>query len=147
MNPATAPGGADNQIYYFQIGRGQWEGTFSLLVKNWKVFWKEQIGLRNRFLVIAMFFFQKLTGGSVISSDMVADPDQGPFGVATNTICIHKWYLTLYLLHEEYDLDPDGSHVTVRSHDRFGPIPFLFRDSMEYPAVIHIGGMSSAYYT
>lgn len=145
MNQAPAPA-SNNQIYYFQIGKGQWQGSFSLLVTDWHAFWKDHIGIRNRFLVIAMFLFQKVTGASVISSDMLAHPEQGTFGVATNTVRIHKWGLTLYLLHEEYDLDPNGSSVKVRSNDHFGPIPFLFRDSMEYPATIHAGGMSSTYY-
>jgi len=110
------------------------------------VFWKERIGIRNRFLVIAMFLFQKATGASVISSNMIAHPEKGSFGVATNTVRIHRLGLTLYLLNEEYALDPNGSSVNVRSSDHFGPIPFLFRESMEYPAVIHAGGMSSTYY-
>jgi hypothetical protein len=137
---------ADNQIYYFQIGRGQWSGDFSLRVTNWKEFWRDHIGLRNRFLTIAMVLFQKVTGKPVISSDMIAYPQRGSFGVAANTVRIHKFGLTLYLLKEEYDLDPNGSAVKVRSTDHFGPIPFVFRDSMEYPAVIHAGGTSSTYY-
>ena len=121
-------------------------GGFSLLVTSWHQFGQERLGLRNRFLVISMFLFQKLTGASVISSHMLAHPEEGSFGVATNTVRIHRFGLTLYLLDEEYILDPDGTHVKVRSKDRFGPIPFLFRDAMEYPAEIHTAGMSSTYY-
>ena len=145
MHPASIPA-TNNQIYYFQIGAGEWEGSFSLLVNNWRAFWVDHIGIRNRFLVIAMFLFQKITGAAAISSNMLAHPEQGRFGVATNAIRIHKWELTLYFLDEEYDLDPNGSGVQVRSHDHFGPFSFFFRDSMEYPAVIHAGGMSSTYY-
>jgi len=137
---------ADNHIYYFEIGSGKWGGSFSLLVKNWKAFWSDRIGLGNRFLVIAMVFFQKLAGKSAINSDMQPHPSEGSFGVATNIVRIHKGILTLYLLHEKYVLDPDGSHVKVISRDHFGPFSFLFRDSMEYPATIHAGGMSSTYY-
>jgi hypothetical protein len=137
---------ADNQIYYFEIGKGKWQGSFRLVVKQWKVFWSEHLSVRNRFLVLSMALFQKVTGKSVISSDLRAYPDRGTFGVATNSIRIYKWGITLYLLQEEYRLDPDGTHVTVKSKDRFGPVPFLFHDAMEYPAVIHSGGMSSNYY-
>jgi hypothetical protein len=145
MNSKTTSD-AYNQIYYFQIGRGKWEGSFSLLVTDWASWWQHPIGFRNRLLVLAMVVCQKLVGASVVNSDLLGYPEQGIFGIATNTVRIHKWGLTQYLLQEEYDLDPDGAHVKVRSTDHFGPIPFLFRDSMDYPAEIHAGGMSSTYY-
>lgn len=136
---------ADNHIYYFEIGQGKWEGRFSLQLNDWRSFWRDPIGLRNRFLVFSMLVFQKLTGKSTINSEIKAHPGEGRFGVATNVVRIYHW-MTLYLLREKYVLDPDGSEVMVISSDHFGPFSFLFRDSMEYSAVIHQGGTSSTYY-
>jgi hypothetical protein len=137
---------ADNQIYYFQIGAGRWHGGFSLAVTSWRQFWQAPIGVRNRCLVVAMVVFQKLTGQAAIDADFRAYPERGAFGIATNVVRIHKWALTLYFVREEYILDPDGSRVTIQSEDYFGPLPFLFRDTMEYPAEIHAGAMSSTYH-
>ena len=34
----------------------------------------------------------------------------------------------------------------MHAHERFGPVPFLFRNEKRHPAVIHADGMSSTYY-
>jgi hypothetical protein len=50
------------------------------------------------------------------------------------------------LLKETYALDENGTDVAVHAHERFGPIPFLFKVEKRHPAVIHADGMSSTYY-
>lgn len=136
----------DNQVYYLEVGKGEWLGEFSFAVTSWDRFRQERIGLRNRLLVLSMRIMQKLFGPGRITSVLKAYPNEGEIGVATNVVRIHKFGLTLYLLNETYALHADGTNVTVKANDRFGPIPFLFRESKEYPAVIHSGGLSSTYY-
>ena len=59
---------------------------------------------------------------------------------------ISRFRITLYLVKESYTLNPDGKGVVVNSNDRFGPIPFLFRNRNRYPAEIHPGGLTSTYF-
>jgi hypothetical protein len=58
---------------------------------------------------------------------------------------IHKRALTLYVLDEVYTLDPDGRRVAVDARERFGPLPFLFRNAKRHPAEIDEEGLPSAY--
>jgi hypothetical protein len=76
---------------------------------------------------------------------MSMDPDAGRFGVARNRLLIVRFWIPLYLAEEEYVLDPDGTGVEVIASERFGPIPFLFRDEKRFTAVIHEGGHDSTY--
>ena len=76
---------------------------------------------------------------------MSIEPDAGRFGVARNRLRIDRLGIPLYLAQEEYVLDPDGTGVEVIASERFGPIPFLFRDEKRFTAVIHEGGHDSTY--
>jgi hypothetical protein len=133
---------ADNQVYYFEVGQGTWRGTFAFRVTSWAGFRRDRIGLVNRFLAVSMALFQKLLPKATIDSRIQSDPAEG---VARNEVRIHRLGLTLYLLNEEYTLNADGSDVAVHARERFGPIPFLFRNEKRHPAVIHAGGLSSTY--
>ena len=136
---------ADNQLYYFRVGKGTWTGRFSFHIENWRAFWRDRIGLKNRFLALSMVIAQKLLGTSTIVSTMRAFPEWGPNGVATNMVRIKKLGVTMYLLKEQYVLDPDGTKVYVHSRERFGPIPFLFRMTKRHPARVHNEGRGSTY--
>ena len=37
-----------NQIYYFRIGKGTWQGRFTFEVDDWPALWRHPIGLKNR---------------------------------------------------------------------------------------------------
>jgi hypothetical protein len=137
--------GAASQIYYFDVGRGTWTGMFTFRMTDWTKFWRDPIGVRPRVLTLAMTVFQALLGASRIDSVIVTAPGEGPFGVARNVVRIHKLGLTLYLLREQYTLDVNGTDVRVDAHERFGPLPFLFRHAKQHPARIGVGGMSSVY--
>lgn len=135
----------ENYIYYFEIGLGNWIGSFHFKVINWKDFWSDRIGLKNRFLVISMIFVMKLFGSAKITSRLEGFRDEGVSGIVTNDVRITKLGLTLYLLREKYILQPDCHQVLVQSKERFGPIPFLFNVSKEHPAEILDAGMRSIY--
>jgi hypothetical protein len=134
---------ADNQIYYFWVGRGSWQGQFSFHIHDWQAFWSDRLGLKNRCLALCMVLVQKIAGPSAIFSTILAFPAWGPRGVATNEVCIKKFGVTLYLLREQYVLNPDGTMVFVHSRERFGPVPFLFRATKRHPARIHERGQSA----
>jgi hypothetical protein len=141
-NPASL---SDSQTYYFVIGKGPWQGTFSFRIASWHGFRKAKIGIKNHLLLLGMQASQML-GRSRIDSTLWVRPEDGVAGVAGNTVRISKFGLTLYLLRETYTLDADGSEVAVHAHERFGPLPFLFNNEKRHPAVIHTAGMSSTYY-
>jgi hypothetical protein len=134
-----------NHVYYFGVGRGAWRGEFSFQMLDWRAFWRDRIGLKHRFLTLAMALVQRLLGSATIVSQVDAFPSWGPNGVATNVVRIRKLGVTLYLLREQYVLDPDGSRVFVHSRERYGPIPFLFRAKKRHPAVIKDEGRRATY--
>ena len=135
----------DSHLYYFHVGEGWWRGEFSFKVHDPAAMRRDTIGLKNRLLVFAMLLGQRLFGRSKISSKVEAFPDWGANGVATNVVRITKFGVTLYLLKEQYVLDPDGSSVFVHSRERFGPVPFLFRLRKRHPARIHDHGQGATY--
>ena len=137
---------SDNQVYYFKVGKGKWEGNFQFRLTDKDNYKQDPIGLKNRFLVRSMLIFQKLFGKSKISSEIKIYPEKAEFGTAKNVVRIHKFGLTMYLLKEEYFLNPNGKDVRVVAKDRFGPIPFLFTKNKEYPAKIYDGGYRSTYW-
>jgi hypothetical protein len=137
---------ADNQTYYFTIGQGVWRGRFGYRLTDRAALKRDRIGLKNRLLARGMSLVQRLTGEARLDSEIRASPDEGDFGVARNVVRISRFKITLYLLKEQYTLDPGGTAVVVDARERFGPIPFLFCNSKEHPAEIHAGGTSSTYY-
>jgi hypothetical protein len=143
---AAAAGTAPNHIYYFQIAKGSWAGQFGFTITDPQKLRDAKLGLRNRFLIWCLSTYVRIFGAPPIDSHIEAFPDKGAFGVATNVIRIHGILnMTLFLSHEEYVLNPDGVHVIVKAHERYGPVPFLFREDVEYPAAIHPDGLSSTY--
>lgn len=136
----------DNQIYYFEVGRGQWHGQYSFVINSWKGFRKSTMPLKYKFLVIMMNLVNKIFGISKIRSVITATAEMQEAGIANNDYRVTKFGITLFYSNENYVLNPNGSDVLVKPHERFGPIPFLFREDDEYPAKIHAAGMSSTYY-
>jgi hypothetical protein len=136
---------SNNEIYYFEIGRGEWTGEFWFGVTDWNQFWKAKISLKKRFLTLTMALVIKVCNRAAIHSQITACPDKGVAGIASNSYRLYRLGITLFLSNEDYVLDPGGSGVTVKAQERFGPIPFLFREYVEYPATIHEAGMSSTY--
>jgi hypothetical protein len=141
----TSPSTLDSQVYYFVIGAGDWAGDFRLRITDWRKLRRASIGLKNLFLVTSMHLILRLLGTARMISTVTALPDQGPAGEATNLVRISKLGFTLYLLWERYKLHPDGTNVTVVSNERFGPVPFLFRETKEAPARIKGRGMGAIY--
>ena len=136
----------DSQTYYFRIGKGRWRGAFGFRITDRAALRAAPLSVKERALTWGMELMHRLTGDSRIDSDVWAKPDEGVAGVAGNTVRISRFGITLYLLQESYTLDENGADVAVHAHERFGPIPFLFRIEKRHPAVIHADGMSSTYY-
>jgi hypothetical protein len=115
---------APNRIYYFELGRGSWQGRFTFHVTSWRGFWRARIGPRNRLFVLCLAVFTRAFGRASIASDMSAEPTAGRFGVARNRLRIDRFGITLYLAQEEYLLDPDGTGVVVAASEASAPSRF-----------------------
>ena len=85
-------------------------------------------------------------GKAHIASQIVGHPDEGQAGIAQNLVVIRVRGIVFYRLQERYILNPNGRDVWVESHERFGPIPFLFNNKKQHPAEILDHGMRSVYY-
>jgi hypothetical protein len=132
----------DSQTYYFAVGEGRWRGTFDFTITDRDGFKAAPLSFKNRLMLKGMV---RMTPGR-IDSDLSGERDMGVAGFMSNTVRISKFGLTLYLLRENYTLDSNGSDVMVQCRERFGPIPFLFRNTKHHPAEIHQDGMSSTYW-
>jgi hypothetical protein len=147
--PTPPPQGAlsaPSHVYYFEVGPGTWQGTFTFRVTDWRRLVGSGVGPRNLLLVLAMTITQRLTGAARLTSTIVAHPEEGPFGVADNAVRLSRFAITLYDLRERYELDPDGISVLVHAAERFGPVPNVLTRSFTYPAKIRDGGSASTYY-
>lgn len=136
----------NNQIYYFEIAKGTWEGRFEFYITNFSNFWRSSISLTNRALALANYLFNKIFGKCVIVSSIAAFPEEGAAGVARSRVWVRKFMVTMYRMRGHYVLADDGVQVEIRIHEQFGPVPFLFRHSKSVTAEIGNGGMSSTYH-
>lgn len=135
-----------NFVYYFEIGLGDWVGTFHMTVTSWKMFREAPLGIRDRFLALSLVGVLTALGPAPIVSHLDGNPRQGNAGVVFNAVKISRFGITLYLLREHYELDADGRHVRVVADERFGPVPFLFRNHKTHSAEVVDGGMRAIYY-
>jgi hypothetical protein len=134
-----------NEIYYFKVARGHWEGIFMFRITSRRRFLRDRLALGNRFLALLLHGTQRLFGPAKIISDIRGDLGEGPVGTMHSRVWIRKFGVTLYAMRGTYVLDTDGVHVAVRMQERFGPIPFLDWKLKEATAAIGPGGMSSTY--
>jgi hypothetical protein len=137
---------ADSQIYYGEVGRGRWEGTFTFRLTSWPIFRRARLGVKNRFLILSMATVQRLFGASRMTSKIWLEEKHESLGFVHNAIRLTKWHIPIYVVEETYTLDLDGNSVVVEARERFGPVPFLFRVKKRYPATIHPPGTSSTYW-
>ena len=141
----AAPSPCANAAYY-DTGLGLWQGSFDFTVTAWKQLWSSGIGIKNQFLVVSMFVVTRIFGRGRIWSRLTRLPEVDGMAVVGNEVRITKLGITLYLLNERYHLHGDCRQVTVQSHERFGPVPFLFNVSKEHPAEILDQGRRALYY-
>lgn len=134
-----------NRVYYLDVAPGRWRGDFGFEVTDWRAFLADDLPLRYRLLVVSMALLLGLLGRATITSTVESYPERGRAGVATNEIRIAKAGLPLYLLRETYHLDPNCTDVTVRSAERFGPVPGVLSTDKRYPAEISADGTHATY--
>src|SRR5919201_1242463 len=134
-----------NVVYYFDVGVGRWRGSFRLKITSWRAFFRDPIGPKYRFLTLWLVATLDLFGPPPIVSRLGGDPGAGEAGTVANSVRITRFGIPVYALDEHYVLDPDGRGVHVVANERFGPIPFLFRDHKEHSAKIEDGGMRAVY--
>ncbi len=121
-----------SHVYYVQLGRGTWKGTFHFKITNWTVFTRANLGVKFRFIALATHLVGKWLGPSTITAHMEALPERGELGVVRNEIRMHKFWLCIYRQSIEYLLGPDGSSATIIGWERHGPIPGLLTHRIEH---------------
>jgi hypothetical protein len=134
-----------NQVYYLEVGVGDWAGRFTFRVTDRAAFHCDRLGPRNRLLSLWLAGTFRLIRWGAITSSLRRVEEAAPALVVGNRVRLHRFGLTLYLLRETYTLDPDGTDVVVEARERFGPLPFLFRDSKRHTARVVDGGMRAVY--
>jgi len=135
-----------NRIYYFTIAQGRWEGTFHFAILDWLAFWRDPIGLKYRLFALLLHLAHRLFGATHIVSVIRPFPGEGVNGISRSRAWVTKGALTLYALSGDYVLDPDGVNVHIWIRERFGPVPFLFRELKHVSAAITHGGRRSRYH-
>jgi hypothetical protein len=134
-----------NQVYYFDIAKGHWEGVFDFRITDMQAYRKASIGWLNRVLVSALRLVIAAGGRPSIASIMTVSETQGPAGTAWNTYTLSKWGATLYVFKDTYQLDTDGERVVVTTDLRYGPVPAAITDHVVYSARITDGGFRCRY--
>ncbi len=134
-----------NQVYYLRIGVGEWGGRFTFRVTDWNAFRRDRVGAVDRFLCLWFVLVLTVVRWGAITSILRQVDDPGPETRVRNHVRIHRFGLSLYVLDETYTLDADGSGVAVDAHERFGPVPFLFRRDKQHTAVVLDRGMRAVY--
>src|SRR5262245_44241106 len=99
----------NNQIYYFEIGKGPWRGTFSFRITDFRTFLRARLGFVNRCLCLMTHLLVRLLGPARIFSRIEIFPERGEAGVATNDIYMKKVGLVIYRQVIEYRLHKDGA--------------------------------------
>jgi hypothetical protein len=134
-----------NQIYYFEVARGAWSGEFRFLIRDKRAFREASLPVYDRILAWLLNASQRVLGPSQIVSRIHSFPGEGIAGVNRSKVWIRKLLVTVYAMQGEYVLDADGVGVRVTIHERFGPIPFLFRHVKQATARIDASGMDARY--
>lgn len=134
-----------NQVYYFEVGKGEWGGQFDFRITDAQAYRRISIGAVNRLLIAAMRFVIAVLGRPSIASVITVDETEAPAGTARNTYRISKVGVTLCKFHDVYRLDPDGEDVAVTTDISYGPVPGVINDYAAYTARITDGGYRSCY--
>jgi hypothetical protein len=142
---AQQPGDTANQVYYLSVGQGEWIGRFTFTITNWDAFHRDRIGIVNRFLALCFVVSMRIAGWGAITSALARIHDGTPGIRVRNHVRLHRFGITLYVLNETYTLDADGRDVVVDASERFGPLPFLFRNHKRHTAEVLDGGMRAVY--
>lgn len=142
---AVADATSAGELYYLSAGVGHWRGSFRFRVTSWRLLRAARIGAMHVLLAAGMHAVQRVTGAATIDSVIEALDATGERPIARNAVRVRRFGVALYTLDETYTLASDGRSVTVDARERFGPIPFLFRNAKRHGAVIGEDGQSSRY--
>jgi hypothetical protein len=134
-----------NQVYYFEVGKGIWGGSFDFRITDRDAYRRASIGFVNRLLILALRLVIKMLGQPVIASTITVSAREGPAGTGRNTYALKKWGVTLCVFKDLYQLDGGGERVIVTTDLRYGPVPGILTDHVVYSARIFDGGFRSRY--
>jgi hypothetical protein len=134
-----------NQVYYLDIGVGDWSGRFTFEITDWSAFRRADLGLVDRLLTLWLVGALRMVGWGAITSTLARLDHPGSQVRVRNHVRVHRFGVGLYVLEETYTLSEDGSGVAVDAHERFGPVPFLFRRHKRHTAMVLDDGMRAVY--
>jgi hypothetical protein len=132
-------------VYYFEVGAGRWSGVLDFRVTDQQAYLEARLGLIDRLLISGLRLVITLLGRPTISSEITVDLTQGADGTGWNRYSLSKWGVTLCVFNDVYQLDADGERVRVTTDLRYGPIPGILTDHIDYSARILDGGYRSQY--
>ncbi len=135
-----------NQVYYYEVGEGRWNGEFHFYVTEWREFMRAKLGAKNRMLALMLAGVEKLPGKAIMHGEIACDPNEGAYGVARVDVSVERFGFEIYRLRGHYALDPDGVGVDIRIYQRFGPYGSPLENEKDATAKIEKEGYLGKYF-
>jgi hypothetical protein len=135
-----------NEVYYYEVGEGRWNGKFSFRVDEWRGFFAANLGLQDRLLGVLLHVVGLLPGDAIMYGEIACDPHEGDSGVARVDVSVERFGLEIYRLRGHYALVDDGVGVGIRIYQRFGPYGSPLENEKDATAEILEGGYLGVYY-
>ncbi len=134
----------DNQVYYFDIAEGRWQGEFAFRIEHWREFAGAPISLLDRALAL-MLHVNGLIPGTKMKGEILGAPDEGEAGVARVEVSVFRLGLEIFRLSGHYALEQNGTAVDIAVLERFGPPFFPVRGPAKRDAIIDNRGYRATY--
>lgn len=135
-----------NQVYYYEVGEGRWDGEFHFRVTKWREFLAAKLGAQNRLLALILAGVEHLPGDAIMRGEIACDPNEGEHGVARVDVSVERFGFEIYRLRGHYALDPNGVGVDIRIYQRFGPYGSPFENEKDATAEIRNDGYLGVYF-
>ncbi len=133
----------DNEVYYYEVGEGRWEGKFDFQIKAWPKWRATKLGPRNTVLSLVLHLAGRLPGAGKMQAEILCDPNEGS-GVARVEVSVRRFGQEIYRLRGHYALGADGQAVDIQIQHRYGP-PGLPWFKKRASALITNGGFTGTY--
>ncbi len=135
----------DNQVYYFDIAEGRWQGEFSFKIDRWKEFITAPISLIDRTLALILHLNGLIPGKTQMTGEILGAPEEGDAGVARVEVSVSRFGVEIFRLSGHYALAKDGTGVDIAVLERYGPPGFPARGPQRRDAIIDQHGYRAKY--
>lgn len=136
---------APNQVYYFDIGEGRWEGQLDFRITDFAGFRSSDLTPLNKLLAGVLHLAGKLPGRAVMKGEIRCDPGEGPLGTARVEVAVRRFGIEVFRLRGYYGLEEDGAGVDIVAWERFGPHRLSAALTARGSATIEDGGRRAIY--